>query len=277
MTSRILTTFGLVAALALAGCGAPALAPSAPTAALDATAPAPVAAPVLVAPIESAPEAARETVESAPQIEAPQRSVIRIVGETDMSFEEMALDADEAGYTVQSEITLPGTTGTIRRGENNTYMLEASQDHLGVRRNVIYRLSTSDMTLHTWFGAHVNEKALVRGFFKADNTVQVSYAKKLTSFAFLTNWFTKGKVVGTVTDYAKVPVRSVEVKVRNSKGFVFTHTTSEIGAFSLKNLPPDTYALSISKYGYQPASLSVTVKQRKSLKLELLIAKSTGY
>lgn len=273
MSLRPFTSLALVATLALAGCGVPAApAPQATLATLPATASAPAAAAIALSDLPGV--AVRETVESTPVVE--QQTVIRIVGEEAITDEEMALDADEAGYALQSSITLPGTTGTIRRAEHNTFLLEAGRDHTGVRRDVVYTLKASNLELYKWFGDNVDKRALVRGFFGANNTVNVSYAKQLTSFSFLTNWFTKGKVRGAVNDYAGMPVRGVEVKVRDSRGFVFFNHSSDTGAFAIKNLPPGAYTLSVAKYGYKSNAMSITVKQRVALTLDLKIARSTN-
>jgi hypothetical protein len=240
--------------------------------------PAPAAAVPLVTTLLPAPavrvEPGAAPVAPAPQA-APAEGYFRVVGYTELSREELRDDAEESGYTVQTAISVPEATGYVRRSSGQGFLLEAKKNHLGVKTPAptTYTLKTPDMSIHLWLGQHVNQKVHVRGLFAADNTVTVTFADKALDLGFLTDWWTKGKVRGTVLGYDGMPLVNVEVKAKSQAGYVYLANTDDTGAFAIKNLAPGTYQVWVTKVGYGVISKPVEVKSHQATTVETKLAK----
>ncbi|WP_062341893.1 carboxypeptidase-like regulatory domain-containing protein [Novosphingobium sp. CCH12-A3] len=62
--------------------------------------------------------------------------------------------------------------------------------------------------------------------------------------------YTRGNLVGTVTDQAGAPVVGAEVTIRsNEQGFTRTTTTDSSGQFRATALPTGTYAVTVTANG----------------------------
>ena len=255
----------LVAMLALAGCGAPraglAIDPAAVLPAPAAPA-APAAASAAQAPSVNLAPSVRVDAGAAP---APAQGYLEVLGHRAISRTELAEDAEDAGYRLQSSVSVPMVTGFVRRSSGVDYLLEAKKNHLGEKTPAptTYTMKTTDAAIRLWLGRHVNQKVDVKGLF-AGTTVTVTYADKALDLGFLTNWWTKGKVRGTITGADGLPLVNVEVKARSAEGYVFLGNTDDTGAFAVKNLAPGHYQVWLSKVGFGVVSRLVEVKSHQA-------------
>lgn len=261
----------LVALLALAGCTDPRaglvvnpVAPAPATPLASATLAQPLPAPVVRVEPGRAPAAP-----AAPAATQPV-GYLNVLGHTELTREELRSDAEDSGYRVQASISVPSVKGYLRRSSGTSYLLEASHNHLGVKTPTptTYTLKTPDNTIRLWLAGHVNEKIHVKGLFAADNSVTVTFADKALDLGFLTNWWTKGKVRGTILGADGLPLVNVEVKARSSAGYVFLGNTDDTGAFSVKNLAPGDYQIWLSKVGYGVVTRLIEIKAHQSTNVE---------
>ncbi len=74
-----------------------------------------------------------------------------------------------------------------------------------------------------------------------------------------------GYVRGKITDIYKEPIKGVEIKIFDTP---LSNITDENGKYTVK-LPVGDYNLSASKWGYIPASFSVTIKENETYPLDL--------
>jgi outer membrane receptor protein involved in Fe transport len=81
----------------------------------------------------------------------------------------------------------------------------------------------------------------------------------------------QGSISGTVKDTAGAAVSGAEVSLVHSQAVLRTTVTSADGNFTLDNVPPGTYAISISHSGFGKHSsvVQVTSEGRKDLSVEL--------
>lgn len=264
----------LVAAFALSGCGAPAVG-SLTAVGLPAKAPiqraAAEAAPTVSLTRGAAPPHA-ERVEST-QIERQHvLAGIRLAGEIDLADEDLIEDAESLGYSVMAGIGQKfNKTGVVRRIDGG-YGFVANKSlfkKLFDRKKAAdtYTLTGSAEVLAD-IAKRVDRKALLKGTVDKDNVVTVTSVKGLADLGFLTNWFSKGKIAGTIKDSAGVPLADVKIEARSSEGFVFSGLTEADGTFEVKSLTAGTYTLKLSKDGFKAATDSITVNKRKAVMVD---------
>lgn len=269
MTTRMRpVALSLLAVLALSACGAPRAGLVIDPAAVV---PAP-AAPAVVSAAQAPSVALTPTVRvdagATPAVSAPAaapQGSLEVLGHRALSRAELAEDAEDAGYRLQSSVSVPMVTGFVRRSAGADYLLEAKKNHLGEKTPAptTYTMKTTDAAIRLWLGQHVNQKVDVKGLF-AGTTVTVTYADKALDLGFLTNWWTKGKVRGTITGADGLPLVNVEVKARSAEGYVFLGNTDDTGAFAVKNLAPGHYQVWLSKVGFGVVSRLVEVKSHQA-------------
>jgi hypothetical protein len=252
----------LVASIALAGC--------------NSRAGSLTAAPSVPAPVVGQLPSVSMTSTVAPTVSLSQSSVgaglavttstLRLVGEEEMSNDEMADDATSLGYSVQSKIGTPiAKTGIVRKTAAG-YSLEVTSGFFK-HTTTIY-----DLVAPTWNGIsdRVNKKGQVKGTLDANgHTIEVDSFKNTLDLGFLTNWLTRGKVSGTVLDGDKKAIAGATVEAKSPDGFVFTDTTADDGTFAIKTLEAGKYTLTISKAGFANAASGdhpADVKARHNLK-----------
>ncbi len=265
----------LVAMLALAGCSAPRTGLAVEPAELATRTATPVAAMTTgVAAAATSAAAPSVRVEAGRAAATPTAATpagyLRVVGHSDLSRAELREDAEDGGYRVQSSVSVPSVTGHVRRSAGVNYLLEAKRNHLGVKTPTptTYTLKTSDEAIRLWLAQHVNDKVNVKGLFTADNAVTVTFADKAIDLGFLTDWWTKGKLRGTLVGADGLPLVNVEVKARSSAGYVFLGNTDDTGAFALRNLAPGDYQIWLSKVGYGVVSRLIEIKAHKATDVE---------
>jgi hypothetical protein len=251
----------LVAAFALAGCGA------APTLAPAARAKAPIEAPsVRVIAGESliSPGTSRVTER---QHTAFNLKVLEAVAFTE---QEMLEEAETAGYSLQSyakQVEKFSRVGHVRKTADGKTLLE-SVDGIFKKTTTVYTLSGTPEIL-TALATRQNKKSWIRGVVDENKLVTVEKVSAMVDFGFLTNWITKGRVVGSVLDANKRPVAGVTVKVtRLSDKVLFSAQSETDGSFTVKNLVPGDYTAEFSKAGLPTATVKVKVEKRKSTPIE---------
>lgn len=262
----------LVVTSLLAGCGTPGQLGLAPTAADAPSLPTEVALSpsVGLVPVVRVAELAPVTqANEATPIEATvDEDAIRIVGESEITREELEADADDAGYQIQASVSVPSAKGIVRRTSGDYFMLECERDTAGTKRQVNYVLHTPDLTTRLWLGDHINKRVHVKGIFYAAGIITVSFAESALDLGFLTNWWTKGKIKGRIVGRNQLPIGNAEVKARSREGFVYLGNTDDTGEFSVKNLTPGWYQIWFSKVRYGVISRMVYVDAHKALQVE---------
>ncbi|MFN3430434.1 MAG: carboxypeptidase-like regulatory domain-containing protein [Candidatus Sericytochromatia bacterium] len=255
---------GLVASLLLAGCGAPAVGTLAP---VSKGGKAPVTAGIQ-APAPSV--TVTRGTDAGRQVHVPLNSSVT-VSHVDMTEDEMAEDASFLGLSLFAAVAESkvgqkfNKTGIVRKTETG-WAFTASKGLFKKKENTVFTLTGSEIILNAIAGRE-NKKALIKGVVDKDNVVTVESVKGLADLGFLTNWFTKGKAVGEVTDAAGKALTDVKVSVKSADGFVLSATSNADGEFEIKGLTPDTYTVTFSKAGFKPASQTFTVAKRQSVNL----------
>jgi hypothetical protein len=272
---HVATTISLAAALALAGCGstgAPATLAAAPTTpAVAAQAAAPTVSTVAAPTVSVSAQAEALPAHAGTSAPAAGQAGAWVVGTTDLTDEELKADAasEQPGYHVQEAISVPHVTGYVRRADGRDYLLEASKNEYGESQDVIYRMICPDYATYTWLGDRVNQRVTIKGLFKPDHTVTVTFADKALDLSFLTNWLTKGKFKGQVVQAANgLPVVNAEVKVRSNKGFIYYTNTDDNGRYTLPNLEDGWYQLWFTKRGYTVITTVADVLKRKATEVD---------
>ncbi len=138
--------------------------------------------------------------------------------------------------------------------------------HRAVRRRILSSLSVP-LRLRTLVSAAV-----------IWNVATVAFAS--TTPATSASRAANADVTGTVTDSASgQPLQSAEISLMNGGGGVVSNTTADaFGRFTIHNVAPGTYALSVHMLGYRPASHPVTIGAASTAPVQLRIAlTSIGY
>lgn len=204
-------------------------------------------------------------------------SSLRLVAHHAMADTELQDDAESQGYNILANDHLkPFTkTGFVRRTETGFMMEGRKGGFFSKKEKDNYTLVAGTTAITTQLNARVDAKALIKGLIDKDNVVQVTSVKGLADMGFLTNWFTKGKIVGTVKHAGtKGALDGVKISCKSEDGALFTAVTDEDGEFSIKSLTPGKYFLKLSKEGYQPftATEAETVEKRDKAEFEGLLA-----
>lgn len=267
-TRKSAVALSLVATLLLAGCGAPAVSTMAPLAKAGQS-------PVAASALAPAPSVTVTRGESAGrQVHVPLTSRVS-VSHLDMTEDEVAEDASFLGLqlfaTAQSKVGQKfNKTGIIRKTETG-WAFTASKGLFKKKENTVYTLTGSDIILNA-IADRENKKALIKGVVDKDNLVTVESVKGLADMGFLTNWFSKGKVVGEVVGVDGKALVDVKVTVKSRDGFILSTDSNADGEFEIKGLTPDSYSVTFSKEGFQPATQPFTVAKRQSVNLEAQLA-----
>lgn len=251
---RRIAAVSLVSTFLLAGCGAQ---KAALTSAPAPTKRAPIAAGIIannaarLAPTVGVIRG-QAAVEGAPELV----STLRVLGRHNMADEELAEDAESQGYSLfaaSDKASKPfNKTGFVRRTETG-FMMEGKKGGFFSKKekdNFVLVAGTTAIT--SQLNTRVDKKALIKGIVDKDNVVTVTSVKGLADLGFLTNWFTKGKIAGTVTDsVTDKPLEGVDVLCKSEDGFLFKAVSDEDGEFEVKSLTPGNYFLTLSKDGYK--------------------------
>jgi hypothetical protein len=262
--------FSLATSVLLAGCGSQTGAMLTSGAATAAIATQGLAPSVGIA--RSASEATVQVVPGNTQLSASAlQTTVHMVGETEMTDDEIADDADAIGFNVLS--TAASERGFVRRTASG-WALETTTG-IFKKTKVNFVLSGTAGVLAK-IAAQENKKSKLTGTLDdAGKTLDVSTVSSALDFGKLTNWFTKGKFNGIVKDaFTREPVGTALVQATSSSGgFVFTATTSPLGEFAIKGLEPGDYTLSVSKAGYQAKTSDVySLKARKKVQVGIELA-----
>lgn len=188
-------------------------------------------------------------------------SSVSLLGMTDMSEDEIAVDSNES-YGVQAKDNVKGYTGLLRRTEWS-FALEASKG-LFRKKTVLYTVQALNNDVASSLQGQENRKVLVKAVATANDTLVVHSVKRLADFGFLFNWYSKGKIAGEVKDFQGRPVAGAIVRAKSSGGFLLTATTESDGEFALKNVTPGSYTLTFVKDGYLSANTTVQANTRKT-------------
>lgn len=273
MTRKSIVSLALVASLALAGCGTQAagtLTMSKVPTAVGQAAPSVVTTVKHGAPERPAPAA--PAMPKAPSPVAPVAPVSTIVvnGQIEMTEEMMAEDAEGyetlamAASKVEKKFS---KTGVVRRTADG-YSLEASNGLFKWKKKKDTFSLTGAPEMMTLIGDRENKKALVKGTVDKAGVVTVTSVKGLADLGFLTNWFSKGKIVGRALDgNSGTPLAGAEVEAKSPDGFVFKTVSEEDGGFQIKNLTPGAYEVSVKFKGYDKATGTIEIKKRKAADL----------
>ncbi len=183
-------------------------------------------------------------------------STLRMLGRHNMADEELTEDAESQGYSVfsaDSKLQKPfNKTGFVRRTETGFMMEGKKGGFFSKKEKDNYTLIAGTTAISTQLNERADKKALIKGVVDKNNVVTVTSVKGLADMGFLTNWFSKGKIAGTVTDsVTDKPLAGVNVLCKSEDGFIFKATSDEDGEFEVKSLTPGNYFLTLSKDGYQ--------------------------
>ena len=264
--SRQLAAAALIAAFALTGCGAQKaslVAASVPSRTVPAN------AGVIAA--SQAGIVANNAARVAPSVDvipgaARLHSSLRLVGHAAMADDELAEDAESQGYSIfAADHAKPfNKTGFVRKTETG-FMLEGQKGGfmgLGKKEKDNYVLIAGSPAISQALVGRVNTKALIKGLVDKDNNVTVTSVKGLADLGFLTNWFSKGKIVGTIVEAgSKKPLAGVTVSAKSEDGFVFKVTTEGDGEFAIKSLTPGKYKMQAwSERSKAPVTQDIVIK-----------------
>ena len=250
---RHIAAVSLVASFLLAGCGAQ---KGALTSAPAPTKRAPIAAGIIANnAARLAPTVGVIRGQAAVAGQPELVSTLRVLGRHNMADEELAEDAESQGYSLfaDSKLGKPfSKTGFVRRTETG-FMMEGKKGGFFSKKekdNFVLVAGTTSIT--TQLNERADKKALIKGVVDKDNVVTVTSVKGLADLGFLTNWFSKGKIAGVVTDsVTDKALAGVTVTCKSEDGFVFKAESDADGEFEIKSLTPGDYYLTLAKAGYQ--------------------------
>lgn len=191
-------------------------------------------------------------------------SSVRLLATTDLTDDEIAEDADD--YGIQASDKAKGFTGLLRRTEAS-FALEHSKG-LFRKKQTLYTIQPLNNDVASSLQGQENRKVLIKAVEQGNNTLVVHSVKRLADMGFLFNWYSKGKIAGTVKDFQGKPLAGVIVRARSSNGFLLTATSESDGEFALKNVTPGLYAVNFVKEGYLSASTNVQANKRKTTNVE---------
>lgn len=200
-----------------------------------------------------------------------------INGQYELSDDMLADDAESEGYSVFASDNGNGAdkdkakveqkfskTGVVRRTETG-YSFETSSGLFKNKKNSYFTLTGSPEFM-TMIADRENKKAQIKGTVDKENVITVTSVKGIADLGFLTNWFSKGKITGKVVDKGTgLPIAGASVTAKAADGFVLKGFSENDGTFSIKNVTPGTYFLTVVHAGHVTLSNeSVEVSKRKS-------------
>jgi hypothetical protein len=203
-------------------------------------------------------------------------SSLRLVAHHAMADDELRSDAESQGYSIMATDAKQRfeKTGFIRKTEGG-WQLEAQKGSFFSKEKDIYTLIPGTTAITTRLHERHDKKATIRGLAGADKVVDVTAVSNAMDLGFLTNWFTKGKIVGHVKHAGtKATLEGVTVTAKSEDGALFTAATDDEGAFAIKSLTPGKFYLKLELAGYQTftATDPETVAKRDKAEFEGLLA-----
>lgn len=276
MTRKSIVSLALVASLALAGCGTqaagtltmskvPSVGQAAPSIVTTVKHGAPERTPVAPA----MPQAPAPALPAAPLAPLPASTIV-VNGQIEMTEEMMAEDAEgyETLAMAASKVEKKFSKTGIVRQTADGFSIEASNGLFKWKKKKDTFSLTGSPEMMTLIGDRENKKALIKGTVDKDGVVTVTSVKGLADMGFLTNWFSKGKIVGRALDgNTGTPLVGAAIEAQSPDGFVFKTVSEEDGGFQIKNLTPGEYTVSVKFQGYDKASGTVEIKKRKAADL----------
>lgn len=286
MLRQSLVSLVVAASFALAGCGTGTMGTLSTVAIPQAAAPAQSAGIVTTVTKGAAERQHHQTplapvAPVKPQTPAVPLSTLVVNGHIALTDEILAEDAESEGYSVASDSKLESKfskSGVIRRTAAG-FSLEASNGLLKLfkKEKDTFALTGAPEVI-TLLAARENKKALIKGTVDADDVVTVLSVKNVADLGFLTNWFSKGKIVGLAVDRASgLPIAGAAVSAKSAEGFVFKTASESDGTFTLKNLTPGKYAVTIVHEGHVTLDAQeLEVLKRKAADVTAKLAPEAG-
>jgi hypothetical protein len=279
----------VVAAISLTGCG------TMPTASLNALLPAApalqnapiVAQAALTAPVAPAVTAPLISSNAASLVSAGAAQAAPLLNPSTLLFSDggtltdAQLQADAGdGYSIQA--IMPSTpigtafdkTGTLRQTSTGFQFDVTSSFLVFFKKSTTTYDVTGPSAILTALASDANKKVEIEGMLNGTSVTAFSVDREL-SFSFLTDWFTKGKIKGTVRDAGGNVMSGATVQATDNNGFEFTAITDNDGEFSIKHLNAGNYVLDISKSGYRDATGSTNVAKRHSVNAAAMLNPKT--
>lgn len=100
---------------------------------------------------------------------------------------------------------------------------------------------------------YLNRKVILRGIMMANGNLMVEHILSIPSFKFITDYFFKGRLGGTV--YLPVNnqglVGALVVVKAGRTGYLFRTQTNKKGEFFISGLDPDTYTVTVGLGGFK--------------------------
>jgi outer membrane receptor for ferrienterochelin and colicins len=107
------------------------------------------------------------------------------------------------------------------------------------------------------------------------------HVRSLLSFLFAAAFLTaatpaashaQGRVTGTVTDSARVPLAGARVTIETTAA---SATTDEAGRYSIANVPAGTYVLRVQRVGHRPETVSgVAVRSSEETRVDVVLGRT---
>lgn len=182
-----------------------------------------------------------------------------------------------AAAGVGADSLLEGGSGffTVKRTTKIGYIRSIESDkYLLVLKGETTKLSVigQDGKRDRRIANYLNRKVVLRGIMMANGNLMVEHILSIPSFRFITDYFFKGRLGGTV--YLPVNnqglVGALVVAKAGKTGYLFRTQTNNRGEFYFSGLDPDTYAVTVGLGGFKGVTQEgVVVLKRKKTTLML--------
>ncbi len=137
--------------------------------------------------------------------------------------------------------------GYVRSIEADKYLLVLKNDQ--TKLSVIGQDGKRDRRIANY----LNRKVILRGIMMANGNLMVEHILVIPTFKFITDFFFKGRLAGTV--YMPVNnqglVGALVVVKANRTGYLFRTQTNKKGEFYFSGLDPDTYTVTVGLGGFK--------------------------
>jgi hypothetical protein len=183
-------------------------------------------------------------------------STLRVLSRAQMGDAELKADAESQGFSLfatEAGAIKPFTgTGFVRKTDAG-FALEADKGGLFQEKTPDdHALVAGTTAISNQLVNRLNQKTTVKGVIDDANVVTVTAVSGALDLGFLTNWFTKGKIYGVVTNAAtKKALAGATVVCKSEEGFLFKATSDADGEYTIKTLNPGKFTISVSKEGFQ--------------------------